>query len=355
MTETQQARSGIVRPLLLAVAGAAVLAGAVLYALHTGEQVRPLTPPTPAAEPAKPSPAATDAATPAAPSFDIVRINKAGDAVMAGRAAPGAKVTVNAGGKPVGTATADPSGQWVFLPSTPLGPGGHQLTLSEELPGGTKIPGKSSVLLVVPPGATAGTEMAGAAAPEGPVAVLTSPSGPQVMQGAAPAEAGGVGVSAIEYGDTGRLHIAGIAPPDARLRLFLDNHEIGALTAGPGGQWALVPGLLAAPGAHTLKVQRIGPDGAVQAEIARAFDRAAPGAPALAAGQVVVVKGQSLWLIARAAYGDGLRYTIIFRANRAKIRDPNLIYPGQTFTLPAGTLPAGSLPAATPSSSSKSR
>ena len=38
--------------------------------------------------------------------------------------------------------------------------------------------------------------------------------------------------------------------------------------------------------------------------------------------------------IARAHYGEGFRYTTIFEANKEQIRDPNLIYPGQTFTLP---------------------
>jgi len=52
-------------------------------------------------------------------------------------------------------------------------------------------------------------------------------------------------------------------------------------------------------------------------------------------GTVVVVQpGDSLWRLARRAYGAGIQYTMIFEANRDKIRDPDLIYPGQVFTLP---------------------
>ncbi len=50
--------------------------------------------------------------------------------------------------------------------------------------------------------------------------------------------------------------------------------------------------------------------------------------------QVVVQPGNSLWRIARRAYGGGIKYTIIFEANRSRIRDPNLIYPGQIFSIP---------------------
>jgi nucleoid-associated protein YgaU len=49
---------------------------------------------------------------------------------------------------------------------------------------------------------------------------------------------------------------------------------------------------------------------------------------------ITVQPGQSLWRISHQHYGDGARYVQIFRANRAQIRNPNLIYPGQIFTLP---------------------
>ena len=48
----------------------------------------------------------------------------------------------------------------------------------------------------------------------------------------------------------------------------------------------------------------------------------------------VVSRGESLWRISRIAYGDGTRYAIVYRANRDRIRDPNLIHPGQTLVLP---------------------
>lgn len=44
--------------------------------------------------------------------------------------------------------------------------------------------------------------------------------------------------------------------------------------------------------------------------------------------------GNTLWRIARNEYGRGIRYTVIFRANRENIRNPHLIYPGQVFTIP---------------------
>ena len=48
----------------------------------------------------------------------------------------------------------------------------------------------------------------------------------------------------------------------------------------------------------------------------------------------VVVRGDSLWRISESTYGRGIRYSVIYKANREQIRDPDLIYPGQIFVLP---------------------
>ncbi|MDB5560397.1 MAG: xkdP, partial [Enterovirga sp.] len=51
----------------------------------------------------------------------------------------------------------------------------------------------------------------------------------------------------------------------------------------------------------------------------------------------IVARGDNLWSISKRTYGRGLRYTVIYGANTPQIRDPNLIYPGQVFVLPADT------------------
>jgi len=48
----------------------------------------------------------------------------------------------------------------------------------------------------------------------------------------------------------------------------------------------------------------------------------------------VVEKGDTLWAIATATYGDGNRYPEIFEANKPMLSDPDLIYPGQVLRIP---------------------
>lgn len=47
-----------------------------------------------------------------------------------------------------------------------------------------------------------------------------------------------------------------------------------------------------------------------------------------------VKSGDCLWNIAKKYYGNGAQYTKIYNANKGKIKNPNLIYPGQVLTIP---------------------
>lgn len=49
----------------------------------------------------------------------------------------------------------------------------------------------------------------------------------------------------------------------------------------------------------------------------------------------VVVKGDTLSKIAKAHYGDPMKYPAIFEANKPMLSDPDKIYPGQVLRLPA--------------------
>jgi nucleoid-associated protein YgaU len=60
--------------------------------------------------------------------------------------------------------------------------------------------------------------------------------------------------------------------------------------------------------------------------------RAAADAPV--PSRIMIERGDNLWRISRTIYGRGIRYTTIFQANQAQIRNPHWIYPGQVFLIP---------------------
>ena len=141
-------------------------------------------------------------------------------------------------------------------------------------------------------------------------------------------------VDTVDYDDAGRLSLSGRAPPGALVQLYLNNRFIGRTRAGSDGIWRISPNRTVVPGLYTLRVDHVDANGKVLARMAFPFARAEP-LTGIRPGTVVVVQpGNSLWRLARRAYGAGMQYTMIFEANRDQIRDPDLIYPGQVFTLP---------------------
>ncbi|WP_439580563.1 LysM peptidoglycan-binding domain-containing protein [Elioraea sp.] len=475
----------------------------------------------PATTPAAPRPAAPPpppaAASPPRPSFDIVRLNARGDAVMAGRAAPHADVVVLDGTREIGRVKADDRGEWVFVPSGPMPPGGRELSLRARNPDGTVWESASAVILVVPerdrdvagrpvapgsapppialltprePGgalqvlqaprtdtppadptpaprdppaaaAPAGLEPAppvpeavptqpaavapaapapAAAAPAAPAVapaapprasaapaspppsddapaspaaapppvavappvptqvsptptappasapsvpsgalaaprpdpaprpIVTAPEpapppittapepaltaapppapaaplprAPSVVAAAPPAIAqgrppGGVSVDAVDYGPGGDVSFAGRAGPGEAVRLYLDGQHLGDTRADSEGRWNLAPEAPIEPGrTQALRADQVAEDGRVTARVQVPFQRAETPPEGLREGSIIVQPGHSLWRIARETYGRGVRYTVIYEANREQIRNPDLIYPGQVFVLP---------------------
>ncbi len=329
-----------------------VLAGAFLWWREMPAPT-PVRPPA-ATEAAKPAaPAAPQPAAPAeqkaapvpafapavaakpvpAPSFDVVRVTKRGETVIAGRAAPGADVTVNDNGAAVGSAKANVEGQFVIILKAPLEPGSHELTLTEKSPEGTQTAGNTPVAVLVP--GTAAAPAAGSA-----VAVLMPPNAaPHLLEapGGGQTPPGTLGLGAITYDEQGNIRFAGTAPKGVHVRLYVDNALLGETEAGADGRWQFVPAPGAvAPGEHRLRLDALAADGSgkVIARIEVPVERSTLAAATVPAGRVVVQPGQCLWRIARSTYGHGIEYTVIYQANRDQIRNPNLIYPGQVFRLP---------------------
>jgi nucleoid-associated protein YgaU len=207
---------------------------------------------------APPAPATDDSS----PVFDIAHIAPTGDAVIAGRAAPGATVELLRNGERHDRAIADQSGEFVMIPPR-LPPGSYELTLRAELPTGTVAVSKHSVAVALN---------------------APSPNAGQAHAEAPPAR------------------------PDAASQVQASHTET--------------------------------PQGAVSQSmrVTAATPQAGGGSSSSEATAKrtmrIVSRGDSLWSISRLAYGAGTQYALIYRANREHIRNPDRIYPGQTFILP---------------------
>jgi hypothetical protein len=354
-------RRSILRP--WTIAGAALL---VLVAFSLAAEFRhPLPPPAkplptvaasvaPVQLPPLPAPtAAPEAVQPPTtrPSFDIVRVDPQGNAVMAGRAAPDAEVVLRDGDRVTGRTNADRAGQWVFIPTEPMTPGARELTVETPHQDGKVESGDASVLLVIPDRKAATANDAQA---PGPLAVLTPTApaaAPRLLQTGAKTA---FGLDVLDYDDQGGVRFAGHAPAGALIRLYVDDQSIGEAIASAARTWSFVPQIKIAAGQHQLRLDQVGPDGKVSARVELAMMRDTPSVEPGTVSHLTVQPGETLWRLAHDTYGHGTRYTLIYESNRDLIRNPDLIFPGQIFSLPPAPPEASGIPD-NPVSSSKSR
>jgi nucleoid-associated protein YgaU len=296
---------------------------------------------------------------PAKPSFDVVRVNPNGDAVVAGRAEPGAKVTLLDNGQPIGSAETDDRGEWVLLPDSAVDPGQHKFSLQSIDEGGKSQESEKEVIVVVPKPAEdiAGqpvTKPSGALAievpkqGEAPTQLLNSPGSavvpaapPAPQQASTSSEAAPtppppppLSLDTIDYTQDGRAMLSGHTLPGSDLIIYLDNASLGAAKADQNGRWTFVPESKAPAGDHQVRVDMVDGNGKVLARTQVPFAQPDFTQVKLTDDTVIVQPGNSLWRIARRTYGHGIQYTVIYEANKDHIGDPNLIYPGQIFTLP---------------------
>ena len=292
------------------------------------------------------------------PSFDVVRVGPEGGTVIAGRAAAGSEVVVFDGDRVVARAMADRYGTFVALPAAPLPVGGRELTLvARGALGGAEVRGEESVVVVVPgAGQASGAPVVALLDSRGGARLLQEPDGARqdgakqdgTKQGGARqdgAKRAALSLDVVDYDDKGAVRFSGRAAAGVAVRVYVDNGVVGDARADGAGRWGLVPGEPIAEGVHTLRADAVDGGGRVTARVELPFQRAAvslvqargqPGTRSGAGrGQVVVQPGQNLWQLARAAYGSGVRYTVIYQANQGQIRDPRLIYPGQAFAVPS--------------------
>lgn len=276
------------------------------------------------------------------PSFDVVRVNPNGDAVIAGRAAPGAKVVLLDNGKPIGEAEADDRGEWVLLPNGAIEPGEHKFTLRTERDGMAALNSERMVIVVVPAPAKdiAGnpvTEPAGALAlsvpqnGDGPTQILNLP--------ATDGEAGSGPVTAptldvLDFDNAGRMTLSGRAPQGGTVALYLDDKLLGSAEIDGEGRWAFIPPAGLPVGPHILRIDQVDAAGKIVGRVEQPIEQPDLAGLSPQGDKLIVQPGNSLWRLARRTYGDGMRYSVIYEANKDRIRDPNLIYPGQVFELP---------------------
>lgn len=263
-------------------------------------------------------------------SFDLIQVSPDGMAVIAGQAIAGAKISVLDGDTVIGEVVADAAGSWVLNPTTPLQPGNRTIGLKMQPPsGGTVIASKNTALVLVPE--------RGKGQPA-TVAMIDGKTGAtRILQRANNFD--GIAIDLLEQPVGKPAMLRGQANKPGIVRLYAGESLLGEASPDTQGQWAIaIPQQVDLAHLTDLRADLLAVDGKVvsRAAVNIANIMADQGQGDSTDGKIVVIRlGNNLWRIAMAAYGDGFQYRVIFEANKGQIKDPDLIYPGQVFSLPS--------------------
>ncbi|MGI8396279.1 LysM peptidoglycan-binding domain-containing protein [Agrobacterium deltaense] len=257
-----------------------------------------------APEPAKPAAAPADAAqsSAATPTFDVLRVEPDGSAVIAGKAQPGAKLEILSNGKVVAQTTIDGTGDFAAVFDNPLPPGDHELVLrstdasgkatqSEEVatvsvPDGkagellamVSKPGKASRVLAMPEAAPpalqpqAAPSQQPAATSEPSANIASAPLAGTAAPSAAAPLTSSVQVTAVEF-EGSKIFVAGSAPAGSTVRALVDDREIGKSTTEASGHFVVEGDVDLSVGSHIITVEELNADGTAKVRVRVPFER----------------------------------------------------------------------------------
>ncbi|SCY07856.1 LysM peptidoglycan-binding domain-containing protein [Rhizobium sp. NFACC06-2] len=257
-----------------------------------------------APQPATPAAAPADAAQSSSgtPTFDVLRVEPDGSAVIAGKAQPGAKLEILSNGKVVAQTTIDGTGDFAAVFDNPLPPGDHELVLrstdasgkatqSEEVatvsvPDGktgellamVSKPGKASRVLAMPEAAPpalqpqAAPSQQPAATPEPSANTASAPLAGTAAPSAAAPLTSSVQVTAVEF-EGSKIFVAGSAPAGSTVRALVDDREIGKSTTEASGHFVVEGDVDLSVGSHIITVEELNADGTAKVRVRVPFER----------------------------------------------------------------------------------
>ena len=291
------------------------------------------------------------------PKFDVVRVDPEGNIVIAGSAQPNSIIEIISGNEQLGQLKADGRGEWVFVPTSRLKNGNIIIIVRDITDQKNIIESKDAVVIGIP---RLGGDITDAKNQK-PLAMVVprseaSKQATRIIQ--IPGLETGRSIlknntysknnleevekeelvltlNTIDYDDGDLMLLSGQATAQNVLRIYINDKMSGSINSFDNGTWSFQLQSRLSPGHYQIRVDLISKDGKVKKRIQVPFEKVQPIDMKNERRTVIIKPGNSLWRIAARVYGSGFRYTEIYKANLDQIRDPDLIYPGQVFKLPA--------------------
>lgn len=252
------------------------------------------------------------------PEFDIVRIEKTGAIVIAGRWLPNQNVSVVANGKIIATEQTNYAGEFVYASTSVWGAGNYSISL---IAADSATKSKDNVFVYIPENNL-----------ENSVSLLMTQNGSTLLQAPKMLSDGDLKISKIDYLSNGRIVVTGDGLPRLRVSLELNGKYLGFARVSDYRHFGLGADVeeLKSGQEYVLTVRMHDGDGRTVARASHKFIM-----PEMTGDEdtfYTVRRGDCLWIIARNFLRRGILFSII--AEKNNIKNPDLIFPKQELQIP---------------------
>ena len=255
-------------------------------------------------------------------TFDIVRITKNGDAVIAGRAKPNQIINLFDGDEKLANITSDANGEWVWTSEFPLEHGIKKLYF-KYLENDVLYNSEQTIIIFLDKDSE-----------KEPVVFKTTMNGrgKSEMLNLEEIEQN-ITLDFVEYSPTGKVLVSGRSEANKEISFFFDDDLVGKSLVDKNGLWEFEYDKKIKFGKIDLRIDLLTNNEIISMStpifmenMARIINNSE--------NRIVVQPGNSLWRIARKTLGGGVFYSEIYKKNALKIKNPDMIFPGQVFDLP---------------------
>ena len=258
-------------------------------------------------------------------TFDIVRISKNGDIVMAGKSEPNEVIELLDGEEIIAEVVSDENGEWIWISEIPTQYGIKKFKLQYKNNLNTASISDETVIVLVDREASSVPKV---------VRVFNSDVESVDMLNLEKIN-DAITLDVLSYSPPGLIILSGRTNSNTEIEIFNASESLGKAKSNEDGIWKFIIKKNDYSNEEISLKTKINGETLIltydHADIQRRFNKTNFQ---FYDDRITVEQGNSLWRIARKTLGGGIYYTEIYKNNLAKIKNPNLIYPGQVFNIP---------------------
>ena len=251
-------------------------------------------------------------------TFDIVRLDKTGNVVIAGKTIPNIKVDILDGNEILASVFSDSNGDWVWISDNPLPEGIKRFNL-KHFDGEHEFFSHQNIIILREKNKYLSSK----------ILKFSKTSSIEIINNKK--KILGLSLDIAEYLDEDSLMLTGRTKPNAKVKLFFSDNFMKDSISDNRGVWKIELKNFEFTDNNLIVTTEI--EGQKIKLKTKIFEKKID--PNFIFEKEVIVKnGNSLWRIARKTLGGGVYYSEIYKNNMKEIENPDLIFPGQVFNIP---------------------